>query len=916
MDVLRHFRSRRARSRPRSRRRLTPRLAILSLVAGFICATVPFVAATVFTRTAAIDTTATYLLVAQHSGKALDVGGWSTADGTPVQQWTRNNGANQRWRLTAAGDGYYRIINVNSGKALDVSGWSTADGAPVVQWTDTGGANQQWQIADAASGTVKIVNRNSGKVLDVSGWSTADGARVVQWTDTGGANQQWSLVTVGTTPAATTATTATTATATSPSPTTSRGTNTATATAQPAATGPYQWRNAEIVGGGFVTGIIFNPARQDLVYARTDMGGAYRWNPSTGRWIPLTDQIAPDDWTLMGIESLATDPVEPDRVYLAAGTYTNDWSGNGAILRSANQGASFQRTNLPFKLGGNENGRSMGERMAIDPNKNSTLYLGTRNNGLWRSTDFAATWSQVAGFPVTGPTSSVGISFVTFDPGSGSAGAGSKTIYVGVADTGTSLYRSTDGGASWQAVPGAPTGQLPQHGVLSSEGILYLTYSNGPGPSGITAGVVWKFNTHSGAWTDITPSTGSFGYAGVAVDRASPSTVMVTTMDRWWPHDEVYRSTNGGASWTALGEKAVRDASAAPYIGNESIGHWMGDIEIDPFNSNNVMYTTGNGIWGSDDAGVADSGGATHWTIRARGLEETSVIDLIAPPGGASVISALGDVSGFRHDDLTTVPPRAMINPRFNNTSGIDFAEAAPSVVVRVGTGAAPYGALSTDGGASWTPFAGTPSSGGEGGTIAASADGSTFVWTPSGKVPSYSRDRGKTWAASGGLPTDATVIADRARAGTFYSLVSGSLYVCTNNGATFSTRSSGLAAGQLKAVPGREGDLWIPSANGLFHSTNGGTSFTKLSSVTEAAGIGFGKPAPGRSYQALYITGRVNGVQGVFRSDDSGVTWIRINDDAHQWGWLGRTITGDPDVYGRVYIGTNGRGVQYGSPS
>ena len=43
---------------------------------------------------------------------------------------------------------------------------------------------------------------------------------------------------------------------------------------------------------------------------------------------------------------------------------------------------------------------------------------------------------------------------------------------------------------------------------------------------------------------------------------------------------------------------------------------------------------------------------------------------------------------------------------------------------------------------------------------------------------------------------------------------------------------------------------------------------------------------------------------------------WLRINDDLHQWGWTGQTITGDPRIYGRVYIGTNGRGIIYGDIS
>ncbi len=163
----------------------------------------------------------------------------------------------------------------------------------------------------------------------------------------------------------------------------------------------YVWRNVEIVGGGYVPGIIFNTSEPDLVYARTDIGGAYRWNTHTSRWIPLLDWVGWDNWGYSGVDSLATDPVDPDRVYVLAGTYTNSWDpNNGAVLRSRDRGRSWKISVLPFKSGGNMPGRNMGERLVIDPNKNSILYLGARSgNGLWRSTDFGRTWSRVNSFP-------------------------------------------------------------------------------------------------------------------------------------------------------------------------------------------------------------------------------------------------------------------------------------------------------------------------------------------------------------------------------------------------------------------------------------------------------------------------------------------------------------------------------------
>ncbi|OKI64803.1 RICIN domain-containing protein [Streptomyces sp. MJM1172] len=833
-------------------------------------------------QAATIDDAAYYRLVSVRSGKVLDVNAFSTADGTRIQQWTDQNTANQQWKLKPTGDGYYELVNRNSGKVLGIAGNSTAQAAAAEQQTDSSSTSQEWRIDEVSgSDAVTFTSRQTGQVLDVSGGSTADGAGVIQYPGTGSANQQWKLV--------------------------------KTAGTQPAGAGPYSWKNAQVVGGGYVTGLVFNPREKGLLYARTDMGGAYRWDTAAEQWIPLTDWVGEKDWNLLGIDSLATDPVDPNRLYLGAGTYTNEWAGNAAILRSTDRGRTFQRTDLPFKLGANEPGRGAGERLVIDPADHGTLLLGTRKNGLWRSTDYGVTWKQVSAFPVKdGASSGTGISFVTYGP------AGSKTVYVGVGDKSTSLYRSTDGGNTWQAVSGQPTGQLPQHGVLSGDGSLYLTYTNNVGPNDVTAGSVWKYTPAGGAWKNVSPSQGSYGFSGLAVDPQKPSTVMVTTLDRWWPEDEIYRSTDGGTTWKAQADKSVRDASGAPYIGTAT-GHWMTALAIDPFDSGHALYGTGNGIWRSKDASATDSGGTSHWAAGARGLEETALADAIAPPGGATLVTSMGDQGGFRYDSLTKVPAGRLKNPLMSSSTDIDFAQSNPSMMVRVGTGGTEDGAYSTDGGVSWNGFKSEPVPSAHSGHVALAADGSTIVWTEAGQAPYRSTDKGASWSKVSGLGTDAVVVADGSSAGTFYSLAGGTLYASTDGGATFAARATSLPSGRLTAVPGIAGDLWISGgAKGLLHSTDGGRTFTPLSTAQSASALGFGKAAPGANYQALYLIGTVKDVTGVFRSTDKGATWLRINDDAHQWGGIGSLgiITGDPDTYGRVYIGTNGRGLQYGDPS
>ncbi|HYH02906.1 MAG TPA: xyloglucanase, partial [Bacillota bacterium] len=72
-----------------------------------------------------------------------------------------------------------------------------------------------------------------------------------------------------------------------------------------AGTQEYTWKNVVTGGGGgYVPGIIFNTKEKDLIYARTDMGGAYRWEPSTGTWTQLLGWVGFDDWNWTGCESI------------------------------------------------------------------------------------------------------------------------------------------------------------------------------------------------------------------------------------------------------------------------------------------------------------------------------------------------------------------------------------------------------------------------------------------------------------------------------------------------------------------------------------------------------------------------------------------------------------------------------------
>src|SRR4029079_3762260 len=160
----------------------------------------------------------------------------------------------------------------------------------------------------------------------------------------------------------------------------------------------------------------------------------------------------------------------------------------------------------------------------------------------------------------------------------------------------------------------------------------------------------------------------------------------VTGYSSWWPDTQIWRSTNGGGNWSRIWDwtrypsrslRYSQDISAAPWLKfptpslcgggrpgaepNPKLG-WMTEaLEIDPFNRNRFIYGTGAMLFGSDNLTVWDQNNTSQITIKVmgQGIEETSVSDLISPPSGASLLSGLSDIRGFRHDNLDA-PPTTM----------------------------------------------------------------------------------------------------------------------------------------------------------------------------------------------------------------------------------------------------------------
>ena len=684
---------------------------------------------------------------------------------------------------------------------------------------------------------------------------------------------------------------------------------------------PYVWDSVAIGGGGFVTAVVPSRAAPGVAYARTDVGGAYRWDPRQHRWFPLLDWVAEDQTGLLGIDALAVDPHDADNIWLLAGiAYLN--GGRTAILHSTDAGKTFSIVDVTnqFKTHGNGMGRQDGERLVVDPANSKLLYVGTRRDGLFKSVDAGRTWARLSGLPVTETPNDVGIDVVVPDPASVRDGQ-ARRVFAGVSRFGVNLFRSDDAGATFAPVAGAPVDLMPQRAVLDGAGNLIVTFANGAGPhpdrtgrEPMDRGQVWKYAIASGAWTNITPAGWTRPFAGISVDPKNPQRLVVSTINTFLPQgdakgDRIFLTNDGGASWTdVIARGFVRDAAGVPWLKGHGI-HWTGSVEFDPADTHAVWVTSGNGIFRTANIDAAPA----TWTFTVDGLEETVPLGLASIPGGP-LVSAIGDIDGFLHDD----PARygRIHDPQIGTTTGLAVAAQDGKTMVRVGDSML----VTHDGGATWTRTAAIR---GKRGQVALSADGAVILHAPEkAKAVWRSADGGATWTAVAGLAKpDMRPVGDPVDPKVFYAYDDAALLVSTDGGASFAPRASLPAGGShlVRVAPGRAGDVWVALKNGgLARSVDGGKHVEPLAPVRYCGAVGFGKAAEGHDYPAVYIWGDVGGVRGIHRSLDAGATWTRINDDAHQYGGPGdgRFIVGDMNRFGVVYMSTAGRGIVYGKPA
>lgn len=227
-----------------------------------------------------------------------------------------------------------------------------------------------------------------------------------------------------------------------------------------------EWGRFDIGAGGHVDQVIVHPTVPGLMYARSDVGGVFRRDPGSDRWHQLLDQLGDEvdangEQNLIGADAIAVSATDPDVVFMALGRLT-DLGGPGGLYRSGDRGLTWTEV-LDVEVGSNMLERQRSGSIAVDPINGDYVYFGSRENGLYVSTDGGFQWTQVslADVPVginidnSQAGRDIGIRSVIIDPNNTmGSGASQRASDIYVVPRNEGIHHSSDGGVTWNKLTG------------------------------------------------------------------------------------------------------------------------------------------------------------------------------------------------------------------------------------------------------------------------------------------------------------------------------------------------------------------------------------------------------------------------------------------------------------------------------
>lgn len=474
----------------------------------------------------------------------------------------------------------------------------------------------------------------------------------------------------------------------------------------------YEYKNLPVHGGGYVTGFLFHEYEKNILYARTDIGGTYRFNYNDKTWTSLISHVNMKNLSETYPISVALNEKKPNMLYIACGV---DKASSGFFALSQDYGETFRYEKIPCRIHGNLNGRGTDERLIVDKDDDQTLYFASQTEGLFVTNNEGRNWRKIYHFPETHLTfiKQVGNAFII-----GTAGVATGTKEC----RGKSLYITYDHFDSFEIMD-QPVGVfvddckwngLVAQRVAIDDTYLYVTFaSTGRRSYEVTLGYScdcgdvingrvarYKINPDGTFCNheDITPminrisretSILDYGISGISISRQTPGLLICSTICKD-DGDCIYRSSDYGMTWETIlynldiGKMNFRTSYMKPeYNGGRNLIHWLSDVKINPFDDNEAWFNTGTGVFVTHNLKDDTCVEFCDW---CDGIEETVHLNVYSlPKGDVKVIDILGDLGGFAFTDLDKPCDNSFADDngnRYITCINADFSDENPNTFI------------------------------------------------------------------------------------------------------------------------------------------------------------------------------------------------------------------------------------------
>ena len=329
------------------------------------------------------------------------------------------------------------------------------------------------------------------------------------------------------------------------------------------------------------------------VYVGAASGGVWKSVNGGTTFKPVFDRQP-----VQSIGAMTIDPKNPKVVWVGTGEswMRNSVSVGDGIYKSTDGGENW--TNLGLR------GSEHIVKILVDPSATNTVYVcvpgklwsDSDERGVYKTTDGGQTWTKI----LRGSNLSTGCSMISMDP------ANPRTIYAGMWDfrrrgwtfrsggegekapSGSGLFKSTDGGATWTelnatnaaGLPARPWGRVAVTVAPSKPEIVYAFIEAAP-----PLNALYRSDNGGRTWQALDRSQNMiwrpFYFAHLIVDPRNPDRI-------YKPNLGLIVSVDGGKSFSNISGGAHGD---------------FHDLWIDPNNTDHLIAGDDGGLWYSYDAG-------------------------------------------------------------------------------------------------------------------------------------------------------------------------------------------------------------------------------------------------------------------------------------------------------------------------